>query len=303
MLLLYRWETLALFGIVVFVLRPIGVFISSTNSGLSFNEKLFISWVGPRGIVAAGIASLFGLKLSMQGEPDAEYITPLVFMIVLGTVLLNATTARLFAKITGVFLKSSEGIIIIGGSNFARLIADYLMKNGRRVVIIDNNSENVKRAKLLGLEAIKGNVYEDELLEDVELNDIGYLLALTSNPNLNEYVIEKYNKVFGEHGAFRIVSTEEISLGKQTEKTHLFTHKDDFINLSEVVRDFPFVNEVTVNSSEHYNSLLKEISYETHAIPVFLKDESGFIHIISSIDKSFKIEKGNTLVYIGKKIV
>jgi NhaP-type Na+/H+ or K+/H+ antiporter len=43
MLLLYRWETLALFGIVVFVLRPIGVFLSSTNSGLSFNEKLFIS--------------------------------------------------------------------------------------------------------------------------------------------------------------------------------------------------------------------------------------------------------------------
>ncbi|MFZ2283129.1 MAG: sodium:proton antiporter [Lutibacter sp.] len=303
MLLLYRWETLVLFGIVVFVLRPLGVFLSTSYSGLTFNEKLFISWVGPRGIVAAGIASLFGLKLSLQGEPDAEYITPLVFMIVLGTVLLNATTARLFAKITGVFLKSSDGIMIIGGSNFARLIADYLRKNGRRVVIIDNNAENVKRAKLLGLEAIKGNVYENELLEDVELNDIGYLLALTGNPNLNEYVIENYTKVFGEHGAFRIVSTDEIAQGKPIKKLHLFTHKDDFINLSEVVRDFPFVNEVTVNSSEHFNSLLKEISYESHAIPVFLKDATGYIHIISSIDESFKIEKGNTLVYIGKAIV
>lgn len=253
--------------------------------------------------MAAGIASLFGLKLSMQGEPDAEYITPLVFMIVLGTVLLNATTARLLAKITGVFLKSTDGIIIIGGSNFARLIANYLVKNGRRVVIMDNNADNVNQAKLLGLEAIKGNVYEDELLEDVELNDIGYLLALTSNPSLNEYVIEKYREVFGEHGAFRIVSTDEITLGKPIKKLHLFTHKDDFINLSEVVRDFPFVNEVTVNSSEHYNSLLKEIGFESHAIPVFLKDDTGFIHIISSIDESFKIEKGNTLVYIGKAIV
>jgi len=102
-MLLYKWETLGLFLIVVFVLRPISVFLSTANSGLKFNEKLFISWVGPRGIVAAGIASLFGLKLSMQGEPGAEYITPLVFMIVLGTVLLNATTARLFAKIAGVF--------------------------------------------------------------------------------------------------------------------------------------------------------------------------------------------------------
>ncbi|KUO69086.1 MAG: cell shape-determining protein [Lutibacter sp. BRH_c52] len=303
MLLLYRWETVLLFGLVVFVLRPLGVFLSTSNSGLSLNEKLFISWVGPRGIVAAGIASLFGLKLSMQGEPDAEYITPLVFMVVLGTVLLNATTARLFAKLTGVFLKSSDGIMMIGGSNFARLIADYLKKNGRRVVIIDNNIDNVNRAKLLGLEAMKGNVYEDELLEDVELNDIGYLLALTGSRSLNKYVIEKYGGIFGEKGAFRIVSTDELINKVDISNEQLFTHKDDFINLSEVVRDFPFINEVNVDSREHFNRLLKEIGFEAHAIPVFLKDETGFIHIISSLDESFEIEKGNTLVYLGKAIV
>lgn len=303
MLLLYRWETIFLFGLVVFVLRPLGVFLSTTNSGLSLNEKLFISWVGPRGIVAAGIASLFGLKLSMQGEPDAEYITPLVFMVVLGTVLLNATTARLFAKLTGVFLKSSDGIMMIGGSNFARLIADYLKKKGRRVVIIDNNIDNINRAKLLGLEAMKGNVYDDELLEDVELNDIGYLLALTGSRSLNKYVIEKYSGIFGENGAFRIVSTDELINKIDVSKEQLFTHKDDFINLSEVVRDFPFINEVNVESREHFNRLLKEIGYETHAIPVFLKDGTGFIHIISSLDESFKIEKGDTLVYIGKAII
>ena len=251
MLLLYRWETILLFGLVVFVLRPLSVFLSTTNSGLNLNEKLFISWVGPRGIVAAGIASLFGLKLSMQGEPDAEYITPLVFMVVLGTVLLNATTARLFAKLTGVFLKSSDGIMMIGGSNFARLIADYLKKNGRRVVIIDNNIDNVNRAKLLGLEAMKGNVYEDELLEDVELNDIGYLLALTGSRSLNKYVIEKYGGIFGENGAFRIVSADELINKVDISNEQLFTHKDDFINLSEVVRDFLFINEVNVDSREH----------------------------------------------------
>jgi len=272
MLLLYRWETILLFGLVVFVLRPLSVFLSTTNSGLNLNEKLFISWVGPRGIVAAGIASLFGLKLSMQGEPDAEYITPLVFMVVLGTVLLNATTARLFAKLTGVFLKSSDGIMMIGGSNFARLIADYLKKNGRRVVIIDNNIDNVNRAKLLGLEAMKGNVYEDELLEDVELNDIGYLLALTGSRSLNKYVIEKYGGIFGENSAFRIVSADELINKVDISNEQLFTHKDDFINLSEVVRDFLFINEVNVDSREHFNRLLKEIGYEAHAIPVFFKE-------------------------------
>ena len=303
MLLLYKWETLYLFLIVVFVLRPISVFLSTAGSGLKLNEKIFISWVGPRGIVAAGIASLFGLKLSMQGEPGAEYITPLVFMIVLGTVLLNATTARLFARIVGVFLKSSEGIIIIGASNFARLIATYLQKNGRRVVLIDNNNTHIEKAKSLGLEAEEGNVYSDELLEDVELNDIGFLLALTGSASINEYAIEKFSTIFGENGAFRIISADELQNKDLKPKDHLLTPKDDYINLSEVVRDFPLVNEISVSSEENYHKTLKEINDEQHAIAIFLKDNNGEIHIISSLDESFKIEKGNKIMYIGKTII
>ena len=98
MMLLFTWKTGVLFVAVVFIIRPLAVFLSTMGSKLKTNEKIFISWVGPRGIVAAGIASLFGSKLIKQGVEGAEYITPLVFMIVLGTVLLNATTARPFAK-------------------------------------------------------------------------------------------------------------------------------------------------------------------------------------------------------------
>ncbi len=303
MMLLFRWETLVLFAIIVFVLRPIGVFISTANSGLKTNEKLFISWVGPRGIVAAGIASLFGLKLIMIGEPGAEYITPLVFMVVLGTVLLNATTARLFAKIAGVFLKLSEGIIIIGASGFSRLIATYLKNNNRRVVLIDSNSQNIDKANELGLEAIEGNVYSDELLENIELNDVGFLLALTASSSVNKHVIEKFSPNFGEHGSFRIISTDEMLEGTHNSNENLFTLKDDYINLSEVVRDYPFINEITIESEEHYNSLLNDINFETHAIPVFLKDKAGVIHIISTLYNSkTKIEKGNILMYVGKAI-
>jgi len=303
MMLLNRWETLLLFLIVVFVLRPIGVFLSTWNSNLKLNEKLFISWVGPRGIVAAGIASLFGLKLMMRGEPGAEYITPLVFMIVLGTVLLNATTARLFAKIVGVFLKSSDGIIIIGASSFSRLIATYLKKNNRRVVLIDSNVNHVNKAKSLGLEAIEGNVYSDELLEDIELSDIGYLLAATGSASVNEYAIEKFSSIFGEQGSFRILSTDEMLEGNLKPDEKLFTHKDDYLNLSEVVRDFPIMNELKVKSQDDYSKLLSTINEEPLSIPLFLKDNKGIIHIISSLNNSLKIEKGNTLIYLGKTIV
>ncbi|MEL6277125.1 MAG: cation:proton antiporter, partial [Bacteroidota bacterium] len=77
-LLTQGYRPLLLFIVVGLLLRPIGVFLSTIGSNLNFREKLFISWVGPRGIVAAGIASLFGLNLVNEGVAQAEYITPLV---------------------------------------------------------------------------------------------------------------------------------------------------------------------------------------------------------------------------------
>ena len=189
--LLYNWKTAVLFAIIIFVIRPLGVFVSTYKSTLSINEKLFISWVGPRGIVAAGIASLFGLKLAKEGVPGAEFITPLVFMVVLGTVLLNATTARLFARIVGVFLKKSEGILIIGASEVSRLIGKYLDDHDRHVVIIDSNQTNIGLAKELGLEALNTNIYTDNLKDNIELNDVGFIMALTGNKDINNYAINK----------------------------------------------------------------------------------------------------------------
>ena len=198
--LVYNWKAGLLFAVVVFIVRPLGVFLSSSKSGLKTNEKLFISWVGPRGIVAAGIASLFGLKLYKEGVPGAEYITPLVFMIVLGTVLLNATTARYVAKLVGVFLNKSEGILIIGASKISRLIALYIKNNNKHVVLVDSNRDNINKAKDLGLDAIEANIYGEQLKDNIELNDVGYLMALTANSDINKYAINKFKDQFGENG-------------------------------------------------------------------------------------------------------
>jgi NhaP-type Na+/H+ or K+/H+ antiporter len=301
MMLLYHWKTILLFAIVVFVIRPLGVFLSTRKSGLHLNEKLFISWVGPRGIVAAGIASLFGLKLAMDGEPGAEYITPLVFMIVLGTVLLNATTARLFAKMVGVFLKSSDGILIVGASPFSRLVARYLRQNKRRVVLIDSNTSHVEKAINEDLDAFEANVFSDELREDIELSDIGYLLAFTGSASVNDHVISKFSTEFGEKGAYRLISEDEMNGLKEIPESGIFSNTDDFLNLSEVVRDYPVINEVKLSSNEQFDSFLKTINEEQHSVPLFVKDNSGFIHVISS-HMNLEIKEGNILMYLGKPL-
>jgi len=301
LLLLYTWKTAILFAAVVFIIRPLAVFVSTQGSKLNLNEKLFISWVGPRGIVAAGIASLFGSKLMRQGVEGAEYITPLVFMIVLGTVLLNATTARLFARLVGVFLTKSNGILIVGASKLSRLLGHYLESNGRHVVLIDSNQNNIDKAHELGLEALNTNIYSDTLSDNIELNDVGYIMAMTGNSDINAYVIEKFGKEFGENGSYRLVTSDEMNSPENSPKEGLFSPTDDYINLTEVTRKYPAIQEIEIDNKEHYVSLMEMASKDKYMIPLFLKDDEGELHIISVHNMEVpKIGQDFKLVYLGK---
>lgn len=299
--LLETWNTAWLFLIVVFLIRPLGVFLSTLGSDLKWNEKLFIGWVGPRGIVAAGIASLFGSKLLTNGVEGAEYITPLVFMIVLGTVLFNATTARIFARIIGVFLTKSEGILIIGASKVSRLIANYLKKNKRHVVLIDNNQTNIDKSRKLGLEAFTANIYSDTLSDYIELSDVGYVMAMTGNADINKYAIEKFTKDFGENGAFRLIDADEMNDPGNNPAEGLFSHTDDFIKLTDAARNYPSIHEVEVESKEQYDALIEITKADKNSVPIFLKDPDGDLKIIPSFSQGFNdITQGYKLVYMGK---
>ncbi|MEM1338746.1 MAG: cation:proton antiporter [Bacteroidota bacterium] len=299
--LLRTWKTAWLFLAVVFLIRPLGVFLSTQGSNLKLKEKLFIGWVGPRGIVAAGIASLFGSKLLAKGEPGAEYITPLVFMIVLGTVLFNATTARLFAKLVGVFLTKSEGILIVGASKISRLIASYLKKNNRHVVLIDNNQTNVEKSKRLGLEAFVADIYSDTLTDNIELNDVGYLMALTGNSDINKYVLQRFKGQFGENGAFRLIDSDEMGNPEGNVLDGLFSITDDFIQLTETARKYPAIREVNIKDKEHYKALMEIAASDNDVIPIFLKKSNGALEIIPSFNAvEHTVKEGNTLVYLGK---
>ena len=299
LLLVYNWKTAILLAIIIFALRPLSVFMSTRGSSLKTNEKLFISWVGPRGIVAAGIASLFGTKLVLRGEPGAEYITPLVFAVVLTTVLLNATTARFFAKVVGVFLKTSEGILIVGASKVSRLIATYLQKNNRHVVLVDSNQQSIKSAKEIGLEAINANIYANDLTDNIELSDVGYLLAMTGNDEINKHAINHFGKIFGETGTFRLMNSEEFKNGKNEGNQDLFSITHNYLKLAEVANNFPSIQEIPVSSQKQLLKLLKIIETDDNAIALFLKQPNGFLDIICE-PRQMELNKGCHLVYLGK---
>ncbi len=300
--LINNWQTLALFGVIIFIVRPLGVFLSTRGSSLKFSEKVFISWVGPRGIVAAGIASLFGLKLVAQGEAGAEYITPLVFVIVLGTVLLNATMARFVARILGVSIRSSKGILIVGASEISRILASYLEEKNRYVVLIDNNQDKISLAQSMGLNAEEVDVFSGEVADDIEFSDIGYMLALTGSKKVNTHAIHSFKRLVDKSAAYRFVSETELSEGIIDEGANLLSINNDFIKFSELVREYPGMNEVDVATKQEFEEKLTLLKQEAKTVPLFLLDEKGELLVLTTLTDTVVIKENCKIVYLGKPL-
>ena len=86
-LMLYRWVVVQFAGL-----------------GLSFlrwPDKLMLSWVAPRGIVTAAVASLFALELQAAGVQGAGALKGLVFLTILLTVVVQGFSAPLLAQKLG----------------------------------------------------------------------------------------------------------------------------------------------------------------------------------------------------------
>ena len=297
---IWRWEVGLLFTLLVLVVRPIMVFLSTYKSGLNLNEKLFISWVGPRGIVAAGIASLFGLKLTGV-IPGAELLTPLVFMVVLGTVLINASTAKWIAKKLGVSIENPDGVLICGANKASRLISKYLTDKGKHVVLVDQNKIAIERSIDLGVEAFEVDIFDDDLNEIMELSDIGYILAFTSSTDVNKFVLDKYEENFGKQGTYRLITSDEMKSGKPEDIDNIFSFNDDFINMVEIARDYPFINEVEIDSKEDFYAKFKKLNTCPHTVPLFVFDSKNKLRIIPAELENYNVSNQCKLVYMGNK--
>ena len=287
----------------VLLVRPLAVLASTGGSGLSLPEKLYVGWLGPRGIVAAGIASVFGLRLEEVGYPGAEYVVPLVFLVVLGTVLLNATTAKPLARWLGVALDASDGVLVVGANPAARLVAKYLHANGRHVVVVDRSRPNVEAARREGLEAIAADVYRDTLQNRLDLTDVGYLYALTPSSEVNNFAVRRYRRLFGERGAFRLASASELRLDRAALAGQgIFSYHDDYLSLAAAAGRHPEVHELDVDSPTALRSALREVERAPESAPIFFKAHDGAVALLPPDLDDLVVAEGARLVYVGKAI-
>jgi NhaP-type Na+/H+ or K+/H+ antiporter len=89
----------------MFVVRPVGVGVATIGLPLDFQQRLFLGWLAPRGIVTASVASLFSIRLEQAGILGAGGLQGLVFLTILMTVGLQGLTAQPLARVLGLIQK------------------------------------------------------------------------------------------------------------------------------------------------------------------------------------------------------
>ncbi len=208
------WQGVTLL-LVVLLARPVVVWASMAGGGYSWQQKTLVSWVGPRGIVAASVSSVFAERLQNAGYTDAYLLVPYAFLIIIVTVVLQSFTARPVARLLGLMEEEPKGVLIVGANIVARTIGKALLEQGFRVKLTDTTWSELQAARMDGLETYYGNPVSAHADQHLELAGIGRLFAMSRRPELNALACLKYRVEFGQRRVFTLLDAEEKDASKK----------------------------------------------------------------------------------------
>ncbi|HEY8494329.1 MAG TPA: cation:proton antiporter [Myxococcota bacterium] len=192
------------------LVRPIGVALCTLGTELEPRERAFLAWIGPRGIVAAGVASLFAAALENAEIEGGPPLRALVFLVVALTVLVQGASARLVASALGVRLPGRSAIAVLGANELALALCTALREAGRRVVVIDANPQHCRAAQEQGFPVVFGNALEPRTLARARLEQAALALGVTPNDEVNSLFAREAREEFG-------VPSTRVALGPDTQ--------------------------------------------------------------------------------------
>jgi hypothetical protein len=179
------WRGVAVVAALMFVVRPLCVLACTTSSGLSGNEKAFLSWIAPRGIVAASVATIFYESMQARGIEGGESVRGLVFLLIMCTVLVQGLSGSMVAGWLGVRRPRGQGYVILGGNPLAVELARVLKSGGEESVLIDANPSLCSEVEAKGFRVLHGNALDERVMERADIETRKAVISLLPNDGVN----------------------------------------------------------------------------------------------------------------------
>jgi len=266
----------------ILVVRPLAIALSGIGTGLTWRERAYLCCMAPRGIVAAAVASVLSFELLAHGyaEEQVEVLVPLTFTTITGTVLFYGLIAKPAARWFGVSSPAQDGFLILGAHRTARAIGRALVARGKSVRLVDSNYGNVAAARLEGLPATNASILSDAAHEDLALEGIGTLLALTPNDEVNTLACLRFAELFGRGNVFQLAPArlsapgERAALGGRP----LFERG---IGFAELERRFEDAGELRATGiTDRFGLEEWREMHEGTGLPLFAVAESGAVRVL-----------------------
>ena len=295
------WEAIVFLLILMLLVRPAAVFLSMLGTRLYVKEKMFLSWLAPRGIVAAAVASLFTFRLAEIYPEESQFIVPIVFLVIIGTVAIYGLTISPVARWLGLAEPNPQGVLFIGAHDWARHIASALNQVGFSVLMVDTNPSNVTSAREAGLHALRGNVLSESILDELDLSGIGRLIVLTPNDEVNSLTVVRFAQVFDSAEMYQL-ATRDKQRGKDADEKlvqhlrgrPLFGTGTNHASLTAQFAAGATVQTFTIEDESTWSRL--EAKYGSRMIPLFVVRGKNQLQVFSEDDSLVRPDPGNALI-------
>ena len=300
----FSLSTIIFLGVLIFIARPISVFFSTIGSKLNWRERTFISWMAPRGIVAAAVSSVFAFKLAKSGIEGSEIFVPITFLVIVITVTVYGLTSYPVAKLLRVVQSKPQGILFVGAHSWARSIAKVIKEKGFNVIMVDTNRSNIKEARLEGLPAYLGTILSEHIADELDLDGIGRLMALTPNDEANSLASLHLSEAFERGEMYQLPPLSEKS-GKEVQYSpkhlrarFLFGKGINYYHLNSLFQSGWILKSTKITDSFSYEDMIKH--YGENLIPFFLIDENDKL-FVSTIENPIEPESGDLVIALIKE--
>ncbi|PSQ42972.1 potassium transporter [Halobacteriales archaeon SW_7_68_16] len=179
---------IAVVVVVALVLRPLLVFVSTIGDRFTRSERLFMSFVAPRGIIPASVATLFALQLRAAGrDPAADALVGTVFLVILTTVVFEGGLARQIGQLLDVI---PMRVLLVGGGRVGRALARRLEDRGEDVVIVEKDDEVTQIAREEGFSVHSGDGTNTDVLRAAGADNAKTVVATTGDDDVNLLVAQ-----------------------------------------------------------------------------------------------------------------
>lgn len=284
------WGSLIVLAAIMFIARPLSVAISSIGTGLKLNEIALLSWIAPRGIVAAAVSALFSLKLEEIGYEGAGIIVPIVFLVIIATVVVQSLTSRTVAQWLKVRAPAPRGYLIFGSSKFNRMLASEMIKQELSVTVADTNWDAIREARMMDIPVYFGNPMSDHAARHLDIATFGTVLIMSPYKQLNPPIAYHFENTMGKEQVWVLTNNEQSTRpshqvsSQYAKKLTLFDEGVTYGYLASAVARNATIK--TTRLSEEFSFKQYNEKYGDRATPLLAIDDEG---------KSQTFLNGNTI--------